>query len=49
MGNGTQYERITAAKDVLLLLDSYCPKNGWHVVMVGGHVGWVSEKYVKLT
>ena len=38
-GNGTQYSRITAAKNG----DTF----EWHAVVVNGCVGWVSGKYSK--
>ena len=48
MGNGTQYERITAANDGTSFEWVATAENGWHAVIVGGRVGWVSGKYSKL-
>ena len=48
VGNGTQYERITAAKDGSTFEWVATAENGWHAVVVGGRVGWVSGKYAEL-
>ena len=48
MGNGTQYDRITAAKDGSTFEWVATAENGWHAVVVNGRVGWVSGKYAKL-
>ena len=48
VGNGTQYERITAAKDGTSFEWVATAENGWHAVIVGARVGWVSGKYSKL-
>ena len=48
MGNGTQYDRITAAKDGSTFEWVATAENGWHAVIVNGRVGWVSGKYAKL-
>ena len=47
VGNGTQYERITAAKDGASFEWVATAENGWHAVVVNGRVGWVSGKYSK--
>ena len=44
-GNGTQYSRITAAKDGATFEWVATAENGWHAVVVNGQVGWVSGKY----
>ena len=47
VGNGTQYDRITAAKDGASFEWVATAQNGWHAVVVGGRVGWVSGKYAE--
>ena len=44
-GNGTQYSRITAAKNGDTFVWVATAENGWHAVVVNGCVGWVSGKY----
>lgn len=46
-GNGTQYSRITAAKNGDTFEWVATAENGWHAVVVNGCVGWVSGKYSK--
>ena len=46
-GNGTQYDRITAAKDGSTFGCVATAENGWHAVVVNGRVGWVSGKYAE--
>ena len=48
VGNGTQYERITATRDGSTFKWVATAENGWHAVVVNGRVGWVSGKYSKL-
>ena len=48
VGNGTQYDRITAARDGASFEWVATAENGWHAVVVNGRVGWVSGKYAKL-
>ena len=47
-GNGTQYSRITAAKNGDTFEWVATAENGWHAVVVNGCVGWVSGKYSKI-
>ena len=47
-GNGTQYSRITAAKNGDTFAWVATAENGWHAVVVNGCVGWVSGKYSKI-
>ena len=47
MGNGTQYERITAVPNGTSLEWIATAQNGWHAIVVNGRVGWVSGKYSK--
>ena len=47
-GNGTQYSRITAAKDGATFEWVATAENGWHAVVVNGQVGWVSGKYSEI-
>ncbi|MDO5143994.1 MAG: peptidoglycan-binding protein [bacterium] len=46
-GNGTQYSRVTAAKNGDTFAWVATAGNGWHAVVVNGCVGWVSGKYSK--
>ena len=46
--NGTQYSRITAAKNGDTFDWVATAENGWHAVVVNGCVGWVSGKYSKI-
>ena len=48
VGNGTQYERITAVPNGTSLERVATAENGWHAVVVNGCVGWVSGKYSEL-
>ena len=48
VGNGTQYDRITATRDGSNFKWVATAENGWHAVVVNGRVGWVSGKYSKL-
>ena len=48
VGNGTQYDRITATRDGSTFKWVATAENGWHAVVVNGRVGWVSGKYSKL-
>ena len=45
VGNGTQYDRITAAKDGSTFGWVATAENGWHAVVVNGRVGWVCLLY----
>ena len=47
MGNGTQYERITAVPNGTSFEWIATAQNGWHAIAVTGRVGWVSGKYSK--
>ena len=44
-GNGTKYAVITTVKDGTVLDWVATADNGWHAVVVGTQVGWVSGKY----
>ena len=48
-GNGTQYSRITAAKNGDTFGWVATAGNGWHAVVVNDCVGWVSGKYSEMT
>ena len=48
VGNGTQYERITAVPNGTSFEWVATAENGWHAAVVGARVGWVSGKYSKL-
>ena len=45
VGNGTQYDRITAVQNDTSLEWVATAENGWHAVVVNARVGWVSGKY----
>ena len=47
VGNGTQYDRVTAAKNGASFEWVATAENGWHAIVVNGRVGWVSGKYSK--
>ena len=47
-GNDTKYTRITAAENGTFLPYVATAANGWHAVVVGDRVGWVSGKYSKI-
>ena len=49
VGNGTDYGRITAVPDGTVFEHVATAQNGWHAVMVGSQVGWVSGKYSEIT
>ena len=44
-GNGTDYARITAVPDGTVFEHVATAGNGWHAVIVGSQVGWISGKY----
>jgi len=48
VGNDTKYARITAAEGGTVLPYVATADNGWHAVIVGDRVGWVSGKYSKI-
>ena len=48
VGNGTNYARITSAKDGTAFTHVATAENGWHAVVVGSRVGWVSGEFSKI-
>ncbi len=48
VGNGTQYDRITAVKDGTSFEWVATAENGWHAIVVNGRVGWFSGKYSQI-
>ena len=48
VGNGTNYSRITQVPGGTTFEWVATATNGWHAVIVGSHVGWVSGKYSRL-
>lgn len=48
MGNGTNYSRITSAKAGTAFVHVATAENGWHAVVVGSRVGWVSGEFSKI-
>ncbi len=49
VGNGTDYARITAVPDGTECEWIATAQNGWHAVVIGSQVGWVSWKYSEVT
>ena len=47
-GNGTRYDRITTRPAGTLLEYVATAENGWHAVVIGNQVGWVSGNYSKV-
>ena len=48
VGNGTEFERITAAAPGTTFSRVATAGNGWHAVVIGARVGWVSGDYARL-
>ena len=48
IGNGTNYARITSAKAGTTYTHVATAENGWHAVVVGSRVGWVSGEFSKI-
>ncbi|MDY4138370.1 MAG: peptidoglycan-binding protein [Eubacteriales bacterium] len=48
MGNGTQYSRISAVAPGTTFDYVASAANGWHAVVIGAKVGWVSGNYSKV-
>ena len=47
-GNGTEYERLSAVAPGSTFPLVATAQNGWHAIVIGSRVGWVSGKYAKL-
>ena len=47
-GNGTEYARITAVAPGTTFDYVASAANGWHAVVIGAKVGWVSGNYSKV-
>ena len=48
VGNGTNYARITSAKDGTAFTHVATAENGWHAAVVGSRVGWVAGEFTKI-
>lgn len=48
VGNGTNYARITAVKDGTVFEHVATAANGWHALVVGSQIGWVSGNYSRI-
>ena len=48
VGNGTQFERITSVPSGTAFAYVATADNGWHAVVVGARVGWVSGDYARM-
>ena len=48
VGNGTSYSRITSVAPGTTFEYVATAANGWHAVIVGAKVGWVSGKYSRI-
>jgi len=44
-GNDVSYARITSGKDGASFTHVATAANGWHAIVVGSRVGWVSGEY----
>ena len=47
VGNGTEFDRITAVAPGTTFVHVVTADNGWHAVVVGARVGWVSGSYAQ--
>ncbi len=47
-GNGTEYSRLSSVAPGATFAYVATAENGWHAVIVGSKVGWVSGKYSKV-
>ena len=48
VGNGTNYAHITSGKSGTTYTHVATAENGWHAVVVGSRVGWVSGEFSKI-
>lgn len=48
VGNGTNYARITSAKSGTAYTHVATAENGWHAVVVGSRIGWVSGEFSRI-
>lgn len=47
-GNGTDYERLSAVAPGGTFPLVATAQNGWHAIVIGSRVGWVSGKLAKI-
>lgn len=47
-GNGTEYSRISSIEPGATFAWVATEQNGWHAIVCGGKVGWVSGKYSRV-
>ena len=47
-GNGTEYERLSAVAPSSTFPLVATAQNGWHAIVIGSRVGWVSGKLAKI-
>ena len=47
-GNGTEYARISAVAPGSTFPHVATAQNGWHALVIGSRVGWVSGKFAKI-
>ena len=47
-GNGTEYERLSAVAPGSTFPLVATAANGWHAIVIGSRVGWVSGKLAKI-
>ena len=47
-GNGTEYSRISSVAPGATFAWVATAQNGWHAIVCGGKVGWVSGKYSRV-
>ena len=48
VGNGTEYSRISSVAPGTTFQHVATAANGWHAIVVGSRVGWVSGKYSRM-
>ena len=48
VGNGTEYSRISSVAPGTTFSHVATTANGWHAIVIGSRVGWVSGKYSKI-
>ena len=47
-GNGTEYERLSSVAPGSTFQLVATAQNGWHAIVIGSRVGWVSGKFAKI-
>ena len=47
-GNGTEYARLSAVAPGSTFPLVATAQNGWHAIVIGSRVGWVSGEYARV-